>query len=286
VPRKLGARLHRGRRGAARTGTTLVELLVTATLLVVIVASLGTMLVGQFRLFGRTQAAVQVQRDLRTGLGLLPLDLRSAARTAGTATSSDLTLLDSTVVQLRATVGGSIICARPSATVVHLPPTGLRRNQLTSWYTQPRAGDTVLVYVDSTSIGPEDDRWQPMQIAEFAPATTCGGAPYVDPAVDPAAASRGWALRTTANLPPTAVVGAPLRFLRSVRYSLYQPGVGSQWYLGYREYLGGAWTADEPIAGPFRVTAAGARGCASSTSASPGRRSRTRPRPPAWRAST
>ena len=254
-PRAPSARA--GRRG--RAGFTIVELLVAATLLVLIVATLGTMLVDQFRIFGRTQGAVQVQRDLRTGLGLLPLDLRAAARAPGVwGTEGDLRQLTDSSIELRATIGASIVCARGGATL-DLPALDLTRNRLTAWYAQPHPGDTLLVYVDSTSVGPEDDRWQPLVITAFAPASgTCGGPPYVDPAVDPGAGSRAWRVTLGGTIPSSVAPGAPVRFLRSVRYSLYRPGATSQWYLGYREYRAGVWEVAAPIAGPYEA-AGGAR---------------------------
>lgn len=255
TPRVRGSSGRPARARAARSGYTIVELLIAATLLLLIVASLGALLVNQFRMFGRTQGAVQVQRDLRTGLGLLPLDLRGAARTAGTPAAGDLTQLTDSSIQLRATIGASIVCAKAGATF-DLPAADLTRNRLTAWYTEPRPGDTLLVYVDSTSVGPEDDRWQPLRITGFgaAPAGTCGGAPYVNPATDPGAGSRAWRVTVAGTIPPSVVAGAPMRFLRSARYSLYRPSGGTQWYLGYREYAAGAWSDPEAIAGPFEAS--------------------------------
>jgi prepilin-type N-terminal cleavage/methylation domain-containing protein len=235
------------------SGFTLVELLVALTVFALIGSALTTVMTSQLRMYRRTGEATRVQRDLRTGLSLLPTDLRGASRTGGNA--SDLTLLVDSAVQLRATVGTSIVCAKPAANQIDIPPQALARNALTTWYVQPQPGDSVLAYNDSTSVGPEDDVWTTMRISAFAaaPAAACVGAPFTDPVLDPPASKPRWRLTFTANVPPNVKVGAPIRFMRSVRYSLFRPAgaPADRWYVGYREYAGGAWGAPEPIAGPF-----------------------------------
>ena len=237
-------------RTPARAAFTLPELLVAMTLLVIVGGTLGTMLTSQYRMFNRTQGATQMQRDLRTGLGLLPLDLRAASRAAG-----DITALQDSAIQLRATIGSSIVCVRPALNTLDLPPLMAARNALTQWHTTPMPGDTVLVYDDGNRTGPEDDQWLVYALVDLtpAPASSCAGAPFTDPVLDPPASKPRWRLTLNGNPPVTTVAGAPVRFLRSVRYSLFRPNGGDAWYLGYREYLTGGWGATEPIAGPFEA---------------------------------
>jgi hypothetical protein len=217
--------------------------------------ALTAMLTNQFRMYARTQEAGRVQRDLRAGLTLLPMDLRAASRAAG-----DLTLLVDSAVQLRSTIGASIVCERPSATEIVIPPRNLARNVLSPWHADPLPGDTVLLYNDSLSFGPEDDVWTPREVRGFgaAPANLCAGAPFTDPVLDPPASKPRIRVTLTQDMPAGVRVGAPIRFLRSVRYSLYRPaGVTDRWYLGYREYTAGQWGEPEPVAGPFRAYAGG-----------------------------
>lgn len=238
--------------GRHARGFTLPELLVAMTLLVLVGATLGTMLTSQYRMFNRTQGATQMQRDLRTGLGLLPLDLRAASRAAG-----DITALQDSAIQLRATIGSAIVCVRPALNTIDLPPLNASSNALTQWHVQPQPGDTVLVYDENTRPGPEDDRWLPYALTTIgtAPAASCAGGPFTSPTLDPPATKPRWRLTLSADPPNTVLPGAPVRFLRSVRYSLFRP-TGARadgWYLGYREYLAGAWSTPEPIAGPFEA---------------------------------
>jgi prepilin-type N-terminal cleavage/methylation domain-containing protein len=235
---------------APRRGFTLVELLVAIVILAIVGGTLGTLLVSQYRIFNRTRATTGMQRDLRTGLGLLPLDLRGASR-AG----ADFTSLTDTAIALRATIGSSVVCARPAVRVISLPPRNGARADLTQWHSTPGPGDQVLVYDENTRTGPDDDRWLPYTVVSFDSTTAdCTGAPFTDAALDPPATKKRFRVTLDADLPITVVAGMPVRFLRQTRYSLYRPGTSADdWYLGYREMVAGTWTAIEPIAGPFEA---------------------------------
>ncbi len=232
----------------ARGGFTLVELMVALVLLAVIGGTLGTLLVSQYRIFNRTRGATQMQRDLRTGLGLLPMDLRGASRAGG-----DITQLTDTAIALRVTIGSSVVCSRPAVGVIALPPLNGARADLTQWHTQPQPGDIALIYDDSVGTGPEDDRWLPFIIQSITTTTgECTGAPFTDATLDPPSSKPRFRVTLDTDPPATVLPGMPVRFLRPTRYSLYLPGTDPDaWYLGYRELVQGTWTAIEPIAGPF-----------------------------------
>lgn len=232
----------------APSGFTLIELVVTMTLLVLVGSLLSTLLVSQLRLFERAQGATAVQRDLRMGMALLPLDLRGASRERG-----DLRVLADTAIELNATIGSAIVCEVNAGTaMLVLPPRGLARNTLAAWYAEPAAQDFVSLLVLRTT-GAEGDTWPRTTLRTdptTAPSTACVGAPFTDAALDPPG-SKPRVLLTLDSLPLAAQVrrGLPLRILRRVRYQLYLDG--ARWYLGYAEQVRGTWTPLEKIAGPF-----------------------------------
>ena len=71
--------LTRGR----RRGLSLPELLVTLAILGVVGTVVAKLMTAQVRFWTRTREAGAVQRNLRTGIGLLPQDLRAASRRLG-----------------------------------------------------------------------------------------------------------------------------------------------------------------------------------------------------------
>jgi prepilin-type N-terminal cleavage/methylation domain-containing protein len=243
---------------SVRRGFTIVELLVTAALVALVGAAITGLFVTQLRGYTRGQAANQAQRDLRLGLSLLPMDLRAAS-----VQLADIRQMSDSSLTLRATIGSSIVCERPNNQTIDLPPLGLAKNVLTSWYAQPAVGDWVTVYV-SNDLDPSKDSWRLLQVLAIAPApaASCAGAPFTDPVLDPPASKPRWRVTLSDTVSTTdAGPGKPVRFLRNVKYSLYRPSSSStRWYLGYRDSLSTGWSTIEPIAGPFAPYAANGSG--------------------------
>jgi prepilin-type N-terminal cleavage/methylation domain-containing protein len=243
-----GATPPRGAPRGARAGFTLIELLVSLVLVVALGAVMMAMWVGQIRAFTRSKEASAMQRDLRMGLSLLPMDLRAASVSLG-----DLRSMTDTAIRLRATIGSSIACARPDASTIDIPPTGLAKNVLTSWYTEPKVGDWVTIYV-SSDLDPSKDSWRLLQITSWdkAPASACPGAPFTDATLDPPATKPRYRITLSDTVSVAeAGIGKPIRFLRKVRYALTKAGSANRWYLGYSDSVDGAWSTTEPVAGPF-----------------------------------
>ncbi|HZF69033.1 MAG TPA: prepilin-type N-terminal cleavage/methylation domain-containing protein [Gemmatirosa sp.] len=252
-----------------RRGFTLVELIIGLTLAVGIAALLGSMLVFQSRAFARTQGATAVQRNLRMGIALLPMDLRAASREG-----RDLRQLEATQIALMANIGTSIVCGftspppgQPLAPLtIAMAPTSASstRPTLTTFFTAPVVGDTVKVLV-RMGMGGLDDIWLTAVVEDVPlPATgasgLCAVGPFTEPPIPPATvpAPRNqlrlrWRGEVTAAQVARLAIGAPVRVLRPVQYHLYQPANSAEgrWYLGYAEYTANAWGAMEPIAGPF-----------------------------------
>jgi prepilin-type N-terminal cleavage/methylation domain-containing protein len=246
---------RRGRHATTRrTGFTLIEMLVAAALGLLIMTAASAMFVGQLRAYLRVRGISAVQRDLRLGIALLPMDLRGASRRDG-----DFISLAETSLEVRATVATSVICQANGVnkTTLILPPPGQIANDVsfTTMYTQPQPGDTVKVLI-RTAAGGVGDKWLTAAVGAAGMTTD--------------AASTAGRLCTWANgvnprrslplvwstVPPVAELdsikpGMPIRVLRRVRYALYDAG-GGRWYLGYSErQADGSWTPREPIAGPF-----------------------------------
>jgi hypothetical protein len=259
---------RRPARRPARAGLTLVELLVASTLGALVVTAAAALFAGQLRAYLRVRGAAAVQRDLRLGMALLPMDLRGAARRDGNGGASDFVALTDTMIELRATIASSVICAvpAPAKTQLILPPRDQPGISFTAYHAVPQAGDTVKVLV-RTAAGGVGDRWLTAAVGADgltpAPTSTAGRlCQWATPQYPRLSLPLVW---QPAPVGPTGAEldsvtpGMPVRVLRTVRYALYRAPSG-RWYLGYQErQAGGGWSEREPIAGPYEAAAGPAR---------------------------
>lgn len=234
-----------------RTGLTLVELLVSLTILSVVASLIATTMLGQQRLFQRTYEMVGVRRELRTAMSLMPADLRGVSSSGG-----DISSFTASSMTFRATMGASMVCARAGANTLYLPPTDLAHNTLSSWSTQPAVGDTAYVFDEGAETGAEDDTWRALTIASFSPELNqCAGAPFTDPALD--AGKQRWLLTTVEPIPVTVLVGAGVRFTRRMEYRLDESEKTGRYYLTQQYMRNGAWDDPLIVSGPYDVPANG-----------------------------
>jgi len=138
LPRRLRARL------AGDGGFTLVELIVTLTILTIIVASLSAVLVSATRTEVDANNRFQAQEQARTGLAQLTREMHCA---------SSVTVTDTAGTALAAGTAGS----RIAATVPSTCATSGAVNLFVTWCTSAstlKTGDYALYRVTSTSAAP------------------------------------------------------------------------------------------------------------------------------------
>ena len=236
-----------------RAGFTLVELLVTLTLLGVIGTILARMMTDQQRFYQQTNETMGLRRELRTAMNMVPADLRSVS-----SVGSDIISFSTTQITFRATLGAGIICAKPNTTTLDLPPLNMARTTLVNWHTTPVVGDTLYAF-KTDSMGAGGDSWTSHRITSITPGVGyCPGSPFTDATLD--AGKSRWRFTVTPAVADSVKIGAAVRFGRSTKYSVVT-GASGKYYLGRAEYVGGAWTAATPIAGPFTApTSAGTGG--------------------------
>lgn len=231
---------------ADRRGITLVEVLITITVLAIVGASLTAILTRQQRFYRDAAETVEVRRELRGGASLLPTDLRAISTAGG-----DLLEATATQFTIRATIGSAVVCAK-GAQSVDLVPTGLTTHTLAAWYSSPQVNDSVFVFDEGADVGASDDSWWQAAISStLASSSYCPGSPFIAPADAGLLRLR---VSLGAAIPPTVQVGTVVRITRPIRYSIYQPDATSDWYLGYSEHDGSTWRATEPVAGPLLAT--------------------------------
>ena len=216
---------------AARRGFTLIEIMISVTLLGIIGAILTTVLVRQQRFHRAVAQVTDARSRMRDIATILPTDLRSIS-TAG----RDILGISDTSIQFRAFVGSAIVCNYASATVVELPPQELSSgNVLASWINPPQPNDYAYLYDSGTEAGNQDDSWGVFTITDTTSAANSAWCPTTK-GFATAADNNARRYRITLNTAPNQArveIGAPIRFAREVRYSVYLAS-DNQWYIGFQ----------------------------------------------------
>ena len=247
------------RRSGVRAGITLIELMIAMTMFAFIGALLLSVMLRQQR-FQRAIADVADSRGrMRDIATIIPTDLRGTSSVGG-----DILGIGLTSLQFRAAIGSSALCGLSSAFVIELPPKVLASgNTITSWINPPAPGDVVYIYSDGTAAGNVDDSWVPFTITDTASAVNATWCPSGTPtSITQAADDAQRKYRVTLSAAPDPLrikSGAPIRFAREVRYSLYAAS-DANWYVGYETCTpsgvpgtAGACANREVLAGPVRA---------------------------------
>jgi hypothetical protein len=211
----------------------------------IVASAIVSVLRRQQRFFTTSAVLVQQRISLRDATGILPGELRALSPAGG-----DLLAFSDSALEIRATVGTAIVCdAMSGATAIALAPSrssGVA--PLSSFTTSPQPGDIALVFAAREPEGSTDDRWLALEITGVSATTdVCATSPFVAP---PDAAAPRLVLRITGADTASIRPGAFVRILRRVRYRFYRAST-SEWYLGYAEWAGTAFSGVQPVSGPF-----------------------------------
>ena len=236
-------------RHPTRGGITLVELVVVLLLIGLVGTTIGRTLVRQQRFYRGTAELLHAREGVRDAMELLSTDIR------GMAVADTVRLLADSAIEFFANVGNSIVCQRLGSTAVGLPAASSGRgNVLSAFPTAPDTGDIALFHSDSIVAGSDWERHRITGFGSRSLAVACPASSDFGRDVEVNAGSTGFLLELSTPLSAQIRVGAPVRFLRRGRYSLYR-GSDGDWYLGYRRCNAvGASTCGpvQPLSGPYR----------------------------------
>jgi prepilin-type N-terminal cleavage/methylation domain-containing protein len=242
-----------------RRGVTLIELLIAITMLAVIGGVLTNVLIKQQRFNRALTETADSRSRMRDIATILPTDLRGAS-----SIGQDILSIGLASMQFRSSIGSSILCRIAGGAVIELPPATLASGQvLTAWINPPKPGDVAFIYDDGAARGNADDSWRQFTIVDTTSSTNAtwcpsvGVSPFTQPADD---AQRRYRITLNAAPNPASIrVGAPIRFAREVRYSLFAAS-DNNWYVGYETCTPaaapatpGACANREILAGPVRA---------------------------------
>ncbi|MEO5903601.1 MAG: type II secretion system protein [Gemmatimonadaceae bacterium] len=235
-----------------RPAFTLPELLVSIAIAGVITGAIVTTLVRQQKFYGAADEILDVRAQLRDAADVLASDIRGAV-----VAGFGVPVMSDSAIELFTSIGTSIACSAPAGLTIGLAPSVLANgNTLTSLLATPDTADLASVY--TIPLGNIDSaKWETRSIAAFstgALSSTCSASTGFTTIADAAAGATGYQL-TLANAAATAPrKGAPVRFIRRARYSIYKSSDGL-WYLGYRRCkVSGipSCAGIQPVSGPYR----------------------------------
>lgn len=231
-----------------KNGFTLVELTIVLAILGIIGGALVTLLIRQQRFYRGASETLYARQGVRDALEVLATDLR------GISVEDTVRLLADSAIEIFAPIGGSVVCQGLGGSNVGLPPVSITGNTLTWLLSQPDTGDLALFYRDdAATVG----NWERHRITGFGSrslASTCPAASGLTRDEDVVALRQGFEVSLDAPLSSGVLRGAPIRFIRRGRYSLYRASDGD-WYLGYRRChaIGSSVCgAIQPLSGPYR----------------------------------
>ena len=244
-----------------RLAFTLPELLVSIVIAGVITGAIVTTLVRQQRFYSAANEILDVRAQLRDAADVLASDVRGAV-----VAGYGVPVMSDSAIELYTSIGTSIACSAPTGLAIGLAPSVLANgNTLTSLLATPDTGDLAAVYtipggnIDSAG-------WETRRVAAFAGrslSSSCAASTGFTTLADAAAGATGYQLTLASTTATAPRKGAPIRFIRRARYSIYKSSDGL-WYLGYRRCGASpvpSCAAIQPLSGPYR--AYGKKGTAS-----------------------
>ncbi|MBA3341301.1 MAG: prepilin-type N-terminal cleavage/methylation domain-containing protein [Gemmatimonadaceae bacterium] len=232
-----------------RAGFSLVELIVATVVATLLGAGIIGVLSRQQKFYRAATEMLGVRAQLRDGAEVLAADIRGAA-----VATFGVPLMSDSAIELITLIGSSVLCSAPSGASVMLPPRTLASgNTLTSLLAVPDTGDIAIIYAAGTE-PPDTATWETHRIATFAPASlTTSCPPSTGFTTDGDIGSDGYVVTLADTAVASVRAGAPIRFLRRVRYSLYRSS-DAKWYLGYRRCnaigVSSCGTV-QPVSGPY-----------------------------------
>jgi type II secretory pathway pseudopilin PulG len=252
-----GFRLSLRAQALPQSGITLAEIAVVLALIGLLGSAIGLTLIRQQRFYRGTTELLQAREGVRDAMELLTTDIR------GMSIADTVRLATDSAIEFFANVGSSIVCQTSEGNGVGLPGAAPRRgNAFTSFLSQPDTGDVAVFLRDSIDGATEWERHRIIGLGSRPPATTCPGSSSFARHPVMGAVANGFFLELSAPVSPQVRPGAPVRFVRRGRYSLYHAGDG-RWYLGYRRCnaLGASVCgAIQPLSGPYRAYSSNPRG--------------------------
>jgi hypothetical protein len=230
-----------------RPGFSLAELVAVVALAGLIGGTIVATVTRQQRFYRGAAETLYVRESVRDAPAVLSTDIRAASA------ADTVRLRADSAIEFFSTIGASVVC-QTVANGVGLPAAHASGNSLSAFLIEPDTGDLALFHVDSAGAG---EHWERYRISSFTSrslASSCAAESGFSEKSDFVAGATGFAVTLTTPLRGDVKPGAPVRFIRRARYSLYHAS-DDAWYLGYRRCnaIGpSSCGVVQPVSGPYR----------------------------------
>ena len=232
---------------STRRGFSLPEIMVALVLLAIVATGVMTVVMRQQQFYRSATEVIDTRQQIRQASNVVPVDLRGVS-----SVGSDILNMSDSSLDVRGNIGSAVTCTHdPVANTVTVPPVDIANSKFfTTFLTRPQVHDAILIF-DDVGPGTADDIWGNYTITKID-STLTGCALFTDATLD--AAKYRYIYTVSPALSPTIIDGAPIRFARGVKYSLYKSPSDGLWWMGYRECRGDGTgcMAVQPVAGPYR----------------------------------
>ncbi len=218
---------------ANRRGFTLIEIMISLTIMLIVMGAVYRLMISTQRASRGQAERVHLQSNVRIGSLAVLNDLRELNTvTGGSTDQNDILAIGASEIVYRATRGIGLICQAPTATQIRISRVTF------SGYRDPLpVRDNVYVFIDGDPDRDADDTWLRVGITAVSTATACPGGAGAD---------------ITLTTPNTAALvglalGTPIRFFEVMELKLHEAD-GESW-LGARSVSAGE--AIQPVLGPL-----------------------------------
>jgi prepilin-type N-terminal cleavage/methylation domain-containing protein len=236
-------------RGQRRRGFTIIELAIVLAILGVVGSAIGLTLLRQQRFYRGATELLYAREGVRDAMEILSTDIR------GMSTADTAMMLADSAVELFANIGTSVICQITGLEIGLPRAVSPRGNTLSAFLTLPDTGDLALFFRDSMEAGSQWERHRIMGFSSRSLTAACPASSGYAQADAGSGGATGFLINLSTPLSSHVGRGAPVRFVRHGRYSLYHAGDGD-WYLGYRRCnaIGpSVCGAIQPLSGPYKA---------------------------------
>jgi len=230
-----------------RKGFALAELVVVLVLAGAVGSAIAITLTRQQRLYRGASELHYARENVRDAMEVLSSDIR------GMSVVDTVRLHADSAIEFFAAIGSSVVC-QATVSEIDLPADSDSEPFLSGFQVVPDSGDIAMVYTQSLAGVGQWQRYRITAVGTRSLSSSCPVASGFSSQPPVGALPTGFVVTVANPVSEEVKVGAPVRFIRRARYSLYRASDG-YWYLGYRRCnaIGASSCGGiQPVSGPYR----------------------------------